>query len=239
MSSAFLTAEWRKLIMANYVIKPELLRSYVPPQTELDLFENRCYVTLVGFMFLDTRVRGWQIPFHSDFEEVNLRFYVRHRGEVGDWKRGVVFVKEIVPKPALSLIANVVYGEHYQTMPMSHRWELNEDGLSVEYQWKSAQWNRLMVRADTTPVRWSEGSEVEFITEHFWGYTKLNEASTSEYQVEHPAWLVYPVHTYHIDVDFEEVYGPTFAFLAKQEPKSVYLAEGSGISVYKGRRVAG
>ena len=78
MANTFLEAQWRKLAMANYVVDKKILSPYLPHKTELDLWNDKCYVSLVGFMFLDTRIKGFRIPFHVDFEEVNLRFYVRY-----------------------------------------------------------------------------------------------------------------------------------------------------------------
>ena len=132
---SFLKAEWRKLIMINYEVSPEILQKYVPKGTELDFFEGKCYVSVVGFMFLNTKLLGMKIPFHSNFEEVNLRFYVKREVD-GEIKRGVVFVKEIVPKPALTFVANTVYKENYETLPMKHSWNILEDSLTVDYQWK-------------------------------------------------------------------------------------------------------
>src|SRR6478735_9893003 len=106
----FLTAEWRDLVMANYEIDPSMLADRVPRGTELDLHEGRCFVSLVGFMFLETRVMGFPVPFHTNFEEVNLRFYVKRKTE-DEVRRGVVFIKEIVPRYAISTVARVMYGE--------------------------------------------------------------------------------------------------------------------------------
>lgn len=236
MANTFLQAEWRKLAMANYAIDAALLKPYLPDKTELELWNTMCYVSLVGFMFLDTRVKGFKIPFHSDFEEVNLRFYVRYNDH-GEWKRGVVFIKEIVPKPALTFVANTIYGEHYETMPMRHSWKIDSDTLSVEYQWKKKQWNSIVVQTGTQPNAIVEGSEEEFITEHYWGYTRINKAQTSEYGVEHPRWEVYKTKDYSIDVDFGSIYGEDFKFLNSETPKSVFLAEGSAIHVKEGRRI--
>ena len=86
---SFLKAEWRKLILANYKVEPELLKPYLPYGTELDLWQDSCYLSLVGFMFVNTKIKGVKIPFHVNFEEVNLRFYVK-RYDNGEWKRGVV-----------------------------------------------------------------------------------------------------------------------------------------------------
>lgn len=236
MTKTFLEAEWRKLAMANYAVDRSLLEKFVPYNTEIDLWNDICYVSLVGFMFQDTSVRGIKVPFHINFEEVNLRFYVRHKDN-GEWKRGVVFVKEIVPKPALTFIANAIYKEHYVTMPMSHSWTTLEDSLIVEYKWKKCRWNSLKVIADKNAVQIREGSEEEFITEHYWGYTKLSGAKTSEYEVEHPKWDVYATKDYKIDVDFGSVYGQEFEFLKMEKPVSVFLAEGSIIKVKAGRTI--
>ncbi|MGV3546338.1 MAG: YqjF family protein [Pedobacter sp.] len=234
----FLSAEWRKLALANYEVDKEILQKYLPPFTELDDWQGKYYVSLVGFMFMDTKLRGFGIPFHINFEEVNLRFYVKYN-DAGTWKRGVVFVKEIVPKPAITFVANTVYKENYQTLPMKHKWEVKDDSLLVAYLWKTKNWNKFSVIANSTSEVMPVGSEEEFITEHFWGYTKLGPNLTSEYEVQHPRWEVYPVKEYEIDVDFEANYGKDFAFLANEKPVSVMLAEGSPINVLKGKKIKG
>lgn len=237
MTKTFLQAEWRKLAMANYVVDPKLLQPYLPGKTEVDLWNNNCYVSLVGFMFLNTKVIGFKVPFHTDFEEVNLRFYVRFK-ENEVWKRGVVFIKEIVPKPALTFVANTVYGENYETMPMAHSWILEADEQIIEYKWrKRDRCHSFKVRTGIELLEISEGSEEEFITEHYWGYTKIKNNKTSEYGVEHPRWNIYRTLDYNIDVDFGNVYGENFSFLNNINPHSVFLAEGSLIEVKSGRIV--
>lgn len=228
---SFLKAEWRKLALANYNVNPSILQKYLPPKTELDLWNGTCYVSLVGFMFQNTRLLGVPIPFHRDFEEVNLRFYVRHK-HAGEWRRGVVFIKEIVPKPALTFMANAFYKEHYQTLKMGHSWKALADQLSVSYSWHlKGRENTFAVNAGLQTKVLEENSEAEFITEHYWGYTKAGEHASYEYEVTHPRWKVYDVLTHQIDVDFGACYGQEFHHLTKEEPKSVMLAEGSEITV--------
>ncbi|HEY0656282.1 MAG TPA: DUF2071 domain-containing protein [Chryseosolibacter sp.] len=236
MGSTFLTAEWRKLAMANYTVDPAVLQPFVPAKTELDYWNNQCYVSLVGFMFLNTKLKGIPIPFHTNFPEVNLRFYVRYM-DGGAWKRGVVFIKEIVPQPALTFVANAVYNENYETLRMKHDIRASANALSVSYEWKKGRWHSFAVTAHPHTIAIGEGSEEEFITEHFWGYTKLTSMRSSEYQVEHPRWKVYPVNEFTIDVDFGVVYGERFDFLRTQSPQSVFLAEGSEIIVRLGRKI--
>lgn len=233
----FLKAEWRKLAIANYEVEPSLLEKYLPNNTELDSLGGKCYVSLVGFMFKNTRLLGIPVPFHRHFEEVNLRFYVRYCDQ-GEWKRGVVFIKEIVPKPALTFVANQIYKEHYQTMKMSHIWEIKSDQLRVEYVWKLGEnQNRFRVNTSKNPIEIPVNSETEFITEHYWGYTKVDDKCTFEYEVVHPRWQAYKVLDYEIDVDFEAVYGNDFKMLSKQIPRSVMLAEGSEIAVKNKRKI--
>jgi len=230
----FLKAEWRKLAMANYAVDPQVLKPYLPYKTELDLWNGTCYVSLVGFMFLETAVKGFKIPFHINFEEVNLRFYVRYR-DGGVWKRGVVFIKEIVPKAAITWVANTIYKENYETMPMMHTWEVGSGAMTVEYRWqKKKVWHSLRVMTDQEAVEIKPGSEEEFITEHYWGYARINDRETSEYEVVHPQWQVYPVRQYTIDVDFAGVYGDDFRFLRSETPRSIFLVEGSEINVLAG-----
>jgi uncharacterized protein YqjF (DUF2071 family) len=232
MAKPFLTAEWKKLVLLNYEANPELLEQYVPFGTELDLWKGKCYVSLVGFMFLNTRVKGFKIPMHVNFEEVNLRFYVKHKTDEGEIKRGVVFIKEIVPRPMITMVANTIYKEHYETLAMDHHWEISEDEIKVGYKWyNDNREHSILVSAPNKPFNFEAGSTEEFITQHFWGYTKLDERSTSEYEVQHPAWKVYPVNRAAINVDFSLTYGEDFLFLNNQQPSSVMLAEGSEISV--------
>lgn len=231
MKPVFLRAAWRNLILANYTIDPSILKPLVPKHTELDFWNNRCYVSLVGFMFCDTRVLGVPVPFHRNFEEVNLRFYVKHKDPKGEWKRGVVFVREFVPKGMITLVANGLYSEHYRTAKMAHYWA-NNTNFEVGYRWKTdGKWHALEVEASPQTEALQPGSEAEFISEHYWGYTKVNATTTSEYQVEHPKWNIHPVLSHNISIDTGKVYGSQFKEALEAEPKSVFLAEGSEIVV--------
>lgn len=236
MPKTFLTANWNYLAMANYAIDPEILKPYLPHKTELDFFEGKCLVSVVGFRFYDTKVLGIRIPFHSNFTEVNLRFYVRYKD--GDtWKRGTVFISEIVPKAAITFVANTFYGEHYETLPVKNNIEHQTDKLSIEYAWKKSDWNHFNLNCQNKAQEIVIGSIEEFITEHYWGYTKLSETKTSEYGVEHPRWKTFPIIDYSMNVNFSDLYGPRFSFLSNVKPDSVLVADGSDILVRMGRKI--
>lgn len=229
----FLTAEWRDLIMANYEVDPSLLVARLPKGTELDLQEGRCFVSLVGFMFLNTRVLGMPVPFHVNFEEVNLRFYVTYNAADGV-RRGVVFLKEIVPRFAIATIARVLYGEPYEAWWMSNL----RDGKQVRYEWSRGDHrNSIAVRVGENLGAPAENSHGGFIIEHYWGYTRRSEVRTDQYKVEHPKWEVFSAEDPRIDVDFGKSYGDEFACLNGRKPHSVLLAKGSQIAVYKGARL--
>ncbi len=211
--------------MLNYPVDPKILEPLVPAGTTLDAFQGRSYVSVVGFLFLDTRVRGWAIPFHRDFEEVNLRFYVR-RGD----RRGVVFVKELVPRRAIAWVARNVYGENYEAVPMRHT-------LSpLRYAWKyRKRWMSMELTPDGPFHPLVPGSEAEFIAEHYWGYAGGPGRPTTEYRVEHPPWRVATASRAALDVDAAAVYGERFAEALSRPPASAFLAEGSEVSVMEGR----
>ena len=232
MAKPFLIAEWRKLILANYEVDPKILEQYLPAGTELDFWDNKCYVSLVGFMFLNTKVKGIKVPRHINFEEVNLRFYVKRTDEYGEVKRGVVFIKEIVPKPMITFVANKLFKEHYQTLAMNHLWEEKENSRTVKYVWyKDNRENLISVEAEREAIEMLSNSKEFFITEHYWGYSKGKGNTANEYEVKHPSWKVYPVKKAAISVDYGLTYGEEFEFLNEQQPASVMLAEGSEISV--------
>ena len=232
----FLTAEWRWLAMLNYRVDPALLAPLVPAGTELDAWQGATFVSVVGFLFRRTRVLGVPIPFHTSFEELNLRFYVR-RAVGHDIRRGVVFVKELVPRRAIATVARIVYNEPYRAVPMRHRIERaasTGEPVRVEYGWRmGARWGRVAVtpRGPSAPI--AGGSEEEFITEHYWGYTRQRDGGTVEYEVRHPRWRVWQVSEATLDADLEPLYGASFARVLAGRPSSAFLADGSAVRVLR------
>ncbi len=259
MSFTFLTAEWRKLIMAQYEVAPEVLLPHLPRGLELDLYQGRCFVSLVGFLFDRVRILGVPVPGHTRFEEVNLRYYVkrklpaeqaaREKTIEAGYRRGVVFLSEIVPRHAITAVARALYGEAYSTAAMRRLWSSQgpdaravrhgEKPLEVHYEWKhKGLWQSVAVRTGNELQRMQPGSMEEFITEHYWGYTPQRAGGTAEYAVEHRRWEVYPVQEYRIAADFGSLFGPAFAGLGARAPDHVLLAEGAPVRIRWGGRIA-
>jgi uncharacterized protein YqjF (DUF2071 family) len=226
-----LTCEWRKLAFANYIVSSEILEKYLPAHTKLDYFNGNCFVSLVGFQFKNISLAGIKVPFYSDFEEINLRFYVK-RFDGAQWRKGTVFLSEIVNKKALGLLANTLVREHYQILPTSQEIRETEDRLDVNYSWKfreKEQFLRVIGSKLITP--YDQHSETEFILDRLYGYGRINDEVSHEYSISHSAWQTYEVREYSINVDFALQFAPEFSILTDMIPHSVILAEGSKVQV--------
>jgi len=238
----FLTGEWRYLAMLNYRVDLALLEPFVPRGTTLDHWQGATYVSLVGFLFRDTRVLGLPIPLHRDFEEVNLRIYVR-REVGGEVRRGVTFIREIVPRPAIAAVARLAYNEPYIALPMRHtiaaQANLDAAPRTLRYEWRQrAGWSALSVEASGVATPLVPESEAEFITEHFWGYTRQRDGGTVEYHVTHPRWRTWTVDAAAAHGDLAELYGAPLGDVLRRPPDSAFLAEGSAIAVYAPERLS-
>jgi len=234
----FLSAEWRDLAMLNYAVDPSLLSAYVPRGAELDSFAGKTFISLVGFRFLRTKLFGiFPVPLHTNFDEVNLRFYVR-RSDAGAYKRGVVFVREIVPRRAIAQVARLAYAENYICLPMKHSMAKNGAIFTVEYQWLfNRQWCRLYAQASGTSTHPAEGSLEQFITEHYWGYAAQHDGGCKEYRVEHVPWRVWAAPDAGVDGECDALYGPEFARVLARQPDSAFIADGSPVRVFTGKRI--
>jgi uncharacterized protein len=226
----FLTADWRYLAMLNYAVEPSVLKPFVPSGTELDSYHGDHFVSVVGFRFLNTKVLGFAFPFHRNFEEVNLRFYVRRQSPEG-WRRGVVFIRELVPRRAIAFVACACYGEPYSALPMRHEIDHTPQRIGVQYEWKRrGKWESLYAAAEGQSKPIEQGSLEEFITEHYWGYT-ADKAACAEYQVEHPRWQVWRAAEATLQADVPTLYGSSFAVSLSSSPASAFIADGSPVVV--------
>jgi len=224
----FLTARWSDLCLFTYPVPAALLEPLVPAGLSLDLRNGEAFVSLVAFDFLQTKVLGVAWPGYRNFPEINLRFYVRHNQD-----RGVVFIKEFVPKKLIAMLARKIYNEPYSAVPMSSRVTHTSSEITVEHRLTfGGRENRLMVIAKKPAGLAAEDSVEHFFKEHQWGYGQSRGKQCIRYQVTHPQWETYPVISHEIDWDWAGLYGPEFGVLASIPPCSIILAVGSEISVF-------
>ena len=228
----FLKANWDNIIMANYEINPEILTPFLPNGVDLDLYNEKCFVSLVGFMFKNTKLFNVPIPYFGNFEEINLRFYVKRTEENNIIKRGVVFINETIPYPIVAWVANKLYNEHYTVVPTKHEIIIEKSSKKVKFEWLlNKKWNSILVISSSTSEKMKQNSLESFIYEHYFGYTKTADNKTEEYQLQHPSWKISEVLDYQIDCDFEAMYGKSFSVLNQTEPEAVFITDGSAVGI--------
>jgi uncharacterized protein len=231
----FLTAEWNNVVMLNYAVDASLLERFVPAGTELDSFEGRTYLSLVGFEFNRLRMFGLAVPFHQSFEEVNLRFYVRRSS-----RRGVAFIREFVPKYAVAAVARFAFNENYSRVSMSHRIQTRTGGevAEAEYAWGSGR-DRCSMGIETEGASFlpPDDSLGQFITEHYWGYSAQPDGGCLEYEVQHPPWFVWKAKRAGFSGNAAGFYGAGIAQALARDPDSAFLTRGSPVTVFKGTRI--
>mgnify|MGYP001160977645 FL=1 len=235
----FLSADWHNLLFANYTVSPSLLGPLVPDGTQLDLWNGSCFISLVAFQFQNTRVLRMPALMNRDFDEINLRFYVKRTLANGDVRRGVVFIKEIVPSRLIAWVARTLYGENYVALNMAHEIQTDHEGPSmVSYSCgEKGPCNRFSATVPTASLVPGLKTLESYITEHYWGYSETGSKGTVEYEVEHPQWPVHQVSEYNIDFDFQSLYDARYAFLSESSPTSVFFCTGSDVTVRWGTRV--
>lgn len=223
--------------MISFEIDPGLLAPLVPAGTTLDSYHGRTLVTLVGLRFLNLRVAGIPVPGFQDFDQVNFRFYVRRQAGA-EIRRGVVFIKEIVPSLSMAFAARLLMNERYVAAPMRHEITGGEQD-HVVFEWQLAdRWNRLRACRGGPAAVPSPDSLESFVAGRAWGYSRQPDGSTFELSVEHPAWAIARAADASVDCDIAAVFGPQFAAPLTQPPVSAFIAVGSETVIYPLRRLS-
>ncbi len=239
MTGIFLRAEWRYLALLNFAVDKSVLLPVLPKGTELDDNRGRHFISLVGFLFLDTEILRVPAFFHRDFEEVNLRFYVK-RTVAKETRRAVVFIREMVPLPLVAAAARLTYNEPYRTAPMHHTIvETSGELPSVEYRFGGPRDEcRLALHAEAGPQPIMPGSDEEFLTDRAWGYTRQRDGGTIEYRVTHAKWNVWPNARWELEGPLGEFYDEPYASILSGAPASAFIADGSAVAVHMPERIA-
>ena len=225
----FLAAQWNYLINITYAVDPQILLPHLPKGLSLDIIDGKAFVSFVAFEFNDVTVKGFKIPFHRNFPEINLRFYVNKNG-----KRGVVFIKEFVPKYFVALIANKIYNEPYSATRMTHNIQKLGSDLKVEHSFcVNKEWFNVSVIAEIKSHVPAKESIEHFFKEHEIGFGKDKKNNMLEYKVEHPVWEIHPIKSVESTICFKKIYGDKWAFLNSEKPFNILLARGSEVKVFE------
>ncbi len=229
----FLKARWEHLILVTYKVDPDILTQYLHKGLELDTIDGNAFVSVVGFNFLDTTVKGLKVPYHVNFPEINLRFYVKN-----NHRRGVVFIREFVPRYFISLFANLFYNENYRSVSMNNKLRINPDKIFAEYGINlSGKKHKISVEAENKPITMPPGSTEHFFKEHEWGFGATRKGESLVYRVEHPIWEVYPIINFENSMDFGMIYGDKWGFLNDEKPYNIAFAKGSQVKVFSAEKL--
>lgn len=220
----FMRAHWHHVLSLTYPVDEKLLLPYLPSGARISELKGSPRVSLVAFGFKDTRVKGIKIPLHVNFPEINLRFYVEVEG-----KRAVVFIREFVPRPAISLVAKGIFNEPYKTILMKMNIEDRKSEVRVSHSFKGnmiqANLSSILSVPDTnSPEYW--------LTHHELGVGRSHSGETQLYKVKHPVWELYNIKTLDWKVDFKSLYGKEWEFLNTLEPSHTTVARGSEVEVF-------
>ena len=227
-----LTACWNNLVMLNFETDSTILQPYLPANTKIDLFNNKCFLSLVGFQFKDAKLKGLPVPFYLNFTQINLRFYVQHYCG-NECRKGVVFIKEIAEGNLLKAGAAMFYKEHYCNLSTKQVVENNDRSIDVMYKWNyHHEWNYLHSIAAKEKKQPAKNSIEEFITDRYWGYTRIDKNKTAEFKVEHPVWNIHPLQSYKLHCNSKEIYGEALNTALSKEPASAFMVDGSFVKVY-------
>ncbi|MDC0257422.1 DUF2071 domain-containing protein [Crocinitomicaceae bacterium] len=221
------------MISANYVVDPEFIKKYIPKGTELELFEGKCYVSLVAFLYSNTKLMKVPVPFHRKFEEINLRLYVKRKIGENEWRSEVAFPKLFFPKRAVSIVANTIYKEKYETRRMNHSWSEDSEYLHTRYGIKKGDWHNINVVTNKQAEPIAPNTPEHLFSKHYWGTAQINNEKCTVYEVDRSEWNIYKTVDSDISFDFASVFGSDFHALTNLEPESVQLFDGSPVTVYK------
>lgn len=212
---------------------PDILKKHTPEGTQLELFNGNCFVSLVAFRYSETRLMKVRVPFHSTFEEINLRFYVKREVAPNQWRSEVAFTKLFFPKRTLTFVAKQIYKENYETLKMKHQWSEDDIHMQTDYSLEKDGWHRLHITSKKLLTKIEPDSPEHFFSKHYWGTSKIDEKTSTIYRIEHPEWRLHETLECNISFDFGKIFGSEFKQLSDLKPDSVHLFDGSEVIVKK------
>ena len=231
MKTHLLSAHWTNLLVVNFETTKIFLEKHLPAGTELNDWNGKYFMSLVGFQFSKTKICGILSPFYRSFPEINLRFYVKRKTKTG-WQNGVVFIKEIAPAKLIGFMAGWLYNENFICLKMKSRFINEGDKNKIEYCWNiNNEWNYLKAIVKNKPVHYPQESLEGFISSHYHGFTRITETQTKEFEVIHSPWKIYHVLSFDIKLDAEAIYGKESAPFFSHQPCSVFMMDGSETKV--------
>jgi uncharacterized protein len=234
----FLTANWRNLVLVNFVVPADLLEPRLPPGCVLDRVPHSPdthLLSVVAMHFDNTRVWGVPVPFAQRFDEVNLRFYARQ----GD-RHGSVFLRQYVPSRTILYGARWTYNQPYELARIQHVVAESGDHLEIRTRFERGRYTgAVSLRAERGAITPPVDSLEHFLKERYWGFDSDRRGRVFRYPVWHPVWRTHPVIDVDIDFDPGVLLGGDWRDVDWTAAyHSALFAEGSLSAIYPAERVA-
>lgn len=182
-----MTQSWLRLLFAHWPVRPDELRSLIPPGLELETFGGTAWVALTPFELRNLRVRCLPaMGGASEFLEMNLRTYVSRKGVPG-----VLFFSLDAGSAAGVKGARLLYRLPYHHADMSMR--------PAETGWRyhsrrrdGAAEARLQYRPTGEATRPLPGSFEAWAAERYCLYAPLRSGRLLRAHIHHPPWALAP-----------------------------------------------
>ncbi len=175
---------WHDLLFLHWPVSVGVLRDRVPRQVEIDQFDGTAWLGIVAFWMDGIRLRYLPaLPGASNFAELNVRTYVRHRGQ-----SGVYFMSLDAPHRLLSWIARRWYRLAYVAARVTVKKDTGridfhstrDDPINTEF--------RARYRAIGTPQESPAGSLEEWLTERYRLYAADPSGRLWKAEIAHTPW---------------------------------------------------
>jgi len=201
--------EWNNAIFLHWQVELSELKKFVPKELEIDLFEEKPWVSVVAFTMEKIRLKNLPtFPPISDFDEINIRTYVKSNN-----KTGVYFLSM---EGGNSLSCKVAKG----ISELPYRFS-NIKRSKNKYESNNSQFN------DKLNIQFEIGKEVtektkleKWLTERY-ALFQDTEKSINKFEIHHVEWPINEIKLKNLEINYSK-----FDKLIKNEPNIIQYSKG-------------
>ncbi len=227
-------ARWDRAVFINYAADPVALQREVP--FELDLRGGQAFVSIVAFTLVRMRPRNggkiseWVLKPIATHEFLNVRTYVRHRGEPG-----IFFLAEWLPNRLSVFLGPRSFGLPYRYGRL--RYQHSTDGSALRGSVEAKE-GRLLYEGkirDSCFQPSEIGSTTEFMLERYTAFT-LQRNRRRLFRIWHEPWRQAPAE---IEVTDDSILRSTGGWFKSAEIISANYSAGTEVWMGRPYQVSG